>query len=129
MAASGLRHEAQTGFAAAAAYDAYRPNYPPKAVDELLRKLEVEGVEGARIADLAAGTGKFTELLSARPEKFQIVAIEPHDDMRAQLEQKKLRGVTVVKGTAEDLSQLTDGAFAAVVAAQVRSSLRCHGRV
>ena len=129
MAASGLKHEAQTGFAAAAAYDTYRPTYPPKAVDELLRKLEVEGVEGARIADLAAGTGKFTELLSARPEKFQIVAIEPHDDMRAQLEQKKLRGVTVVKGTAEDLSQLTDGAFAAVVAAQVRSLLRCHGRV
>jgi SAM-dependent methyltransferase len=113
---------AQTGFASAAAYDAYRPSFPPEAVDELLKHLEVHGVEGARIADLAAGTGKFTEILSARPEKYEVVAIEPHDDMRAQLEQKKLRGVTVVNGAAEDMSKLDDGKFAAVIAAQVRHS-------
>jgi ubiquinone/menaquinone biosynthesis C-methylase UbiE len=115
-----LKHEAQTGFASAAAYDTYRPSFPPEAVEQLLKHLEVYGVEGARIADLAAGTGKFTEILSARPEKYEIIAVEPHNDMRAQLEQKKLRGVTVVKGAAEDMSELDDGKFAAVIAAQVR---------
>jgi tRNA G46 methylase TrmB len=128
MASSGLKHEAQTGFAAAGAYDAYRPAFPSQAVDALLKKLEVVGVQGAKIADLAAGTGKFTEALSARPEKYEIVAIEPHDDMREQLKQKNLRRVTVVKGTAEDLSELADGRFAALVAAQVRpmSQSKCN---
>lgn len=115
-----IKNEAQTGFASAAAYDAHRPSFPPEAVDKLLKYLEIHSVEGARVADLAAGTGKFTELLCARPEKYEIVAIEPHDDMRAQLDQKKLQRVTVVKGAAEDLSQLEDGKFAAVIAAQVR---------
>jgi ubiquinone/menaquinone biosynthesis C-methylase UbiE len=119
MAGTGIRQEAQTGFAAASAYDTYRPTFPPEAVEELLKNLEVANVEGAKIADLAAGTGKFTELLSARPEKFEIVAIEPHDEMRAQLDRKKLQGVTVVKSCAEDLSKLEDGKFAALVAAQV----------
>ena len=120
METSTLKREAQSGFATAEAYDAHRPMYPQEAVDELLKKLEVAGVQGAKIADLAAGTGKFTQLLSARPENFEIVAIEPHDEMRKQLEQKKLRGVTVVKGTAGDLSGLEDGGFAALVVAQVR---------
>lgn len=119
MASTGIKAAAQAGFAAAAAYDAHRPNYPPQAVDELLKNLEVKGVDRARIMDLAAGTGKFTELLSARPENFEIVAVEPHDKMRAELEQKNLRGVTVVKAAAEDLSNLDDGIFAAVVASQV----------
>ena len=120
MASSGLKPEAQTGFAAADAYDAHRPTFTPDAVETLLKKLEVAGVDGARVADLAAGTGKFTEILSARPENFEIVAIEPHDAMREQLSRKQLRGVSVVKGAAEDLSELEDGSFAALVAAQVR---------
>ena len=120
MAFSGMKSEAQTGFAAADTYDAYRPTFPEEAVNELLKKLELSGVEGAKVADLAAGTGKFTEILSARPEKFETTAIEPHDAMRQQLVQKELRGVTVVNGTAEDLSELEDGSFAAVIVAQVR---------
>lgn len=119
MAESGLRKEAQTGFAAAAAYDAGRPTYLPEVVDLLLQKLEVSGVQGAKILEVAAGTGKFTEVLSRRPEKFDIVAVEPHDDMKQQLSNKKLERVTVVKGTAENLQVIQDGAFAAVIAAQV----------
>jgi SAM-dependent methyltransferase len=119
MADSGLRKEAQTGFAAAAAYDAGRPTYLPEVVDLLLQKLEVSGVQGAKILEVAAGTGKFTEVLSRRPEKFDIVAVEPHDDMRQQLSNKKLERVTVVKGTAESLQGIQDGGFAAVIAAQV----------
>jgi ubiquinone/menaquinone biosynthesis C-methylase UbiE len=118
MASSNIRPEALTGFAAAAAYDAGRPSYSSEAVEQLLQKLEVSGVEGAKILDLAAGTGKFTELLSARPEGFAITAVEPHDDMRQQLAAKNLRGVKVLKGTAENMQDIADGSFAAVVAAQ-----------
>jgi len=114
-----LKASAQTGFAPAAAYDAHRPTYPPEAVEQLLQRLKVAGVEGARVIDLAAGTGKFTEILASRPERFDIVAIEPHDDMRRELERKGLSGVTVMNGHAEDLSAIPDGSITAVVAAQV----------
>ena len=126
MASSALKTEAQTGFAAADAYDAHRPTFTQEVVEELLTNLEVSGVKGAKIADLAAGTGKFTEILCSRPENFQIVAIEPHDAMRKQLSGKNLENVTVVKGTAEDLSELGDGSFAALTVAQVRSLIQVH---
>ena len=119
MSGSGIKHVAQTGFAAAAAYDAHRPTYPPEVVEKLLKGLEIHGVQRARVVDLAAGTGKFTEILSARPEQFEIIAVEPHDDMREQLGRKNLPRVTVVKGAAKDMSELSDGEAAAVVAAQV----------
>lgn len=119
MATSGIRPEAQSGFAAAAAYDASRPTYLPEAVDRLLEKLQVANLQSARILEIAAGTGKFTEVLAARPEQFEIVAVEPHDDMRQELSNKKLPGVTVVKGTAEHIEGIEDGGFAAVIAAQV----------
>lgn len=111
--------EAQTGFASAAAYDAYRPTYPPKALSELLTHLDVAGVKGAKVMDLAAGTGKFTELLSARDEEYDIVAVEPHQGMREQLEKKNLKGVRVLDGTAESMSGVEDEEVAAVVASQV----------
>ncbi|RVX67431.1 hypothetical protein B0A52_08784 [Exophiala mesophila] len=118
MAESKISDAAQAGFASAAAYEAHRPSYPPEAVAELLDRLEISGVHGARVADLAAGTGKFTEILANRPEQYNVVAIEPHDGMRAQLESKSLPRVAVVKGAAEDLADLSSGDFAAVVTAQ-----------
>lgn len=69
--------------------------------------------------EVPTGTGKFTEALSARPEQYEIVAVEPHDDMRQQLSNKQLPRVTVVNGTAEKMPAAEDGAFAAAVAAQV----------
>lgn len=119
MSATAIRPQAQLGFAAAEAYDASHPTYPAAAVNQLLQHLEVAGVQRAKILEIAAGTGKFTEALAARPEKYEIVAVEPHDDMRLQLANKKLPGVTVLKGTAENLEDVEDGAFAAVIAAQV----------
>lgn len=71
------------------------------------------------MADLAAGTGKFTEILAKRPEGFDVLAVEPHDGMRAELERKSLPGVTVVRGSAENMADVPDGSLAAVVAAQV----------
>lgn len=115
--------EACTGFAASSDYDAHRPSYPAEAVSQLLSALNVVDVKGARIGDLAAGTGKFTELLAARPENYEIIAIEPHDAMREELVKKGLQGVTVLNGTAEDMSEIADGSLDALVVAQVRLML------
>jgi len=122
---SGLAEPARTGFAPAAAYDAHRPTYPTEAVETLLARLGVTGIQHAKIADLAAGTGKLTELLAARPENYDIIAVEPHDGMREQLRQKNLGGVKVIKGTAESMPEVADGSLAAVVVAQV---MKCGNR-
>ena len=123
MSVPGIRPEVQTGFAAAAAYDASRPTYQPEAVDTLLTNLEVQGIERAKIADLGAGTGKFTELLAARPEKYEILAIEPHEAMREQLTEKSLPNVKVVDGTAASMPGVADGSLAGLVASQVRHQI------
>jgi len=117
-----IKHEAQTGFDAAGDYDTHRPTYPAESVEQLLDALEIAGVQRAKVADLAAGTGKFTALLAARPEQYDILAIEPHDGMRAELEKKKLQGVTVVNGTAELMPEVETESLAALVASQVSIS-------
>jgi ubiquinone/menaquinone biosynthesis C-methylase UbiE len=115
-----IEKAALNGFADSHAYEAYRPSYPSEAFDQLLSVLKVAGTRGASVADLAAGTGKFTELLATRSEQYSIVAIEPHGGMRAELEKKNLQGVTVVKGTAENMSEIADETFDALIASQVR---------
>lgn len=119
MSSTSINQVALSGFAASSAYDTHRPSYPPEAVDQLLSALKMARIQSMSVADLAAGTGKFTELLAARPEQYSIVAIEPHEDMRAELERKQLQGVKVVKGTAEDMSEIVDGTFDALIASQV----------
>lgn len=114
-----LHPVAERGFAAASLYNRHRPSYPASAVTNLIRNLKVEGLRGARIIDLAAGTGKFTELLAARDEGFEILAIEPHRGMRAELEEKKLRRVKVLEGEAGGIG-VDGGSADAVVCAQVR---------
>lgn len=107
------------GFRNAPFYDAHRPSYPSEAVEALLKSLQVRGLKGARLVDLAAGTGKFTEMLASQDENFEIIAVEPHAGMRAELKKKRLSGVKVLEGEAKKLpvdSQSVD----AVVVAQVR---------
>jgi ubiquinone/menaquinone biosynthesis C-methylase UbiE len=116
----GLDDRAVTGFAKSAAYDQYRPTYSSTIVQFLLEKLGVAGKNGAKILDLAAGTGKFTEALAARDEDFQIVAVEPHDGMRQVLDDKKLAHVTVKAGKADKIP-LEDESVDAVICAQVGS--------
>jgi len=77
---------------------------------------------GARIIDLGAGTGKFTELLADRDERYEILAVEPHEGMRKELLRKNLRGVKVVHGTAEKIEVQREWADA-VICAQVGSSI------
>ncbi|QUC18709.1 uncharacterized protein UV8b_02950 [Ustilaginoidea virens] len=108
---------ATTGFDNAPAYDAHRPSYPPEAVGSLLAHLGVADKAGARIIDLAAGTGKFTELLAARGEGYEVVAVEPVARMRESLERKRLGRVDVRHGLATEMG-VEDGWADAVIAAQ-----------
>jgi len=56
-------HEvAAAGFSDAVDYEAARPSYPPDAVAWLVEHLRIG--PGARVVDLAAGTGKLTRLLA-----------------------------------------------------------------
>lgn len=107
------------GFQNASSYDQHRPSYPAEAVDSLLKRLQVGGFKGARIVDLAAGTGKFTELLAARDEGYEIVAVEPHDGMRGELERKTLKGVQVLGGRADSMPEVESQSVDAAIAAQV----------
>ncbi|KAH7269892.1 S-adenosyl-L-methionine-dependent methyltransferase [Fusarium redolens] len=109
MASQTIHDIATKGFDDAQSYDAHRPSYPLAAVASLLGHLGLEGQSGRRILDLAAGTGKFTELLSARPEGYEIIAVEPLDSMRNTLAAKKLPKVDVRPGTAAEMKDLEDG--------------------
>jgi predicted RNA methylase len=115
-----LSDKALHGFAKAELYDKHRPTYPPEALSILLGAALVDGVEGARVVDLAAGTGKFTEGLAARNERFAILAVEPHHGMREQLARKSLNNVTVVDGLSTAIPA-ESGSVDAVFAAQVRT--------
>lgn len=92
----------------AADYRRARPGYPVEAV----RWLAPES--GPRVLDLAAGTGKLTEVLVALD--LDVVAVEPSAAMRAELTDA-LPGVTVLPGTAEDIP-LPDGDRDGVVVGQ-----------
>lgn len=116
---SAIHPQAASGFHAASSYDMHRPNYPPSAIDQLLHEVGVKGVTGARIVEVGAGTGKFTELLASRPEQYEIVAGEPHDQMRGVLEKKGLSNTVVVADLAGRLESVEDGWADAVIVAQV----------
>ncbi|KAK4615926.1 hypothetical protein CLAFUW4_10116 [Fulvia fulva] len=116
--ASGINARAQSGFAKSAAYNTHRPTYSSSIVQLLLENVGVAGKKHAKIIDLAAGTGKFTEALAAREEEFEIIAVEPHSDMRNVLESKNLPRVKVVNGTGEKVDAVEDGSIDAVVVAQ-----------
>lgn len=122
---TSIHKAALSGFSSASQYDTHRPSYPQSAVSALLSALKVSGMQGARIIDLAAGTGKFTELLAARDEGFEIVALEPHDGMREELVRKQLRGVTVGKGTAEDMGVEEQWADAVIIAQVGKDISKC----
>lgn len=119
MNARQLSDKAVHGFAKAALYDKHRPSYPPEALAILLDAAEVSGVAGASLVDLGAGTGKFTQVLAAREEQFNIVAVEPHPGMREQLAHKSLNNVTVSEGLSTAIPA-DSGSVDAVFAAQVR---------
>jgi len=104
---------AAAGFARAAdAYERGRPGYPPESVAHLSAELGLR--EGARVLDLAAGTGKLTRMLAA--SGAFVVAVEPVAEMRALLE-AALPDAEVLRGTAEAIP-VADGSVDAVTVAQ-----------
>lgn len=104
---------AAAGFDRAGAdYERGRPGYPPAAVSHLAQAVGIE--PGARVLDLAAGTGKLTRTLA--DSGAELIAVEPVAGMREQLE-RSTRGVRVLEGTAEHIP-LADAELDAVVVAQ-----------
>lgn len=97
---------------AAGDYERARPSYPPQAIAVLRRQLKVG--PGARVCDLAAGTGKLTRLLAGTGA--HVVAVEPVPGMREQL-QATSPEVEVLDGTAEAIP-LADASVDVVTVAQ-----------
>lgn len=94
------------------AYEAARPDYPFEAVAWMLERLP----HGARrIADVGAGTGKLTRVLTEAPDA-EVVAIDPDPAMLAKL-RATVPGVPTFTGTAESLP-LPDASLDAVVLGQ-----------
>lgn len=110
---------AQSGFSAATSYDTHRPTYPTACISALLEHLSLSSLTGGQIVEVGAGTGKFTQLLAQRVEKYEVIAVEPHEGMRKELVGKKLgERVVVSAGDAENLP-VEEGWADAVIAAQV----------
>lgn len=104
---------AADGFSAGADdYERGRPSYPADAVALLCRELGIG--PGARVLDLAAGTGKLTRLLV--PTGAEVVAVEPVAEMRRRLRETAPQA-HVLDGTAERIP-LPDGSVDAVTVAQ-----------
>ncbi|HET7568905.1 MAG TPA: class I SAM-dependent methyltransferase [Gaiellaceae bacterium] len=93
-------------------YERARPLYADAAVDWIAERLGLGA--RARVLDLAAGTGKLTRQLVARG--FDVVAVEPGDEMRGVLE-RVVPGVEARFGTAEEIP-LPDGSVDAVTVGQ-----------
>lgn len=109
-----LHPAAQQGFEKEAqAYARGRPDYPQALSDWL--QSPVGAGPGRQVADVGAGTGKFTALLARTGA--QVTAVEPVDAMRAQIAALQLDGVRALPGTAQALP-FADGALDAVVCAQ-----------
>lgn len=109
---STVHTAAQQGYSRHAdAYASGRPDYPGALQDWLRDAL---GLGPARtVADVGAGTGKFTPLLLATGAN--VVAVEPVDAMRARIApHERLR---VQAGTAE-ATGLGSGSLGAIVCAQ-----------
>jgi ubiquinone/menaquinone biosynthesis C-methylase UbiE len=97
------------------AYVKYRPSYPDEAIAHLYHTIgfSVNSV----IADVGAGTGKFTELLLSQGSR--VIAVEPNKEMREAAEQKlgtdpRFRAVS---GSAEETG-LPDQSVDFIVCAQ-----------
>jgi ubiquinone/menaquinone biosynthesis C-methylase UbiE len=96
----------------AATYERGRPPYADEAIEWIAERLGL--APGARVLDLAAGTGKLTRQLL--PLGVDVVAVEPGDQMRSVLE-RVLPDVESLAGTAEAIP-LPDASVDAVTVGQ-----------
>jgi len=93
---------AKQGFTAAELYDRARPSYVPEVINHIVHELKL--TKDSVIIDLAAGTGKMTELLLKHPTLAgaKIIAVEPVPEMRQKLTEKlgSSSHLQVLEGTA-----------------------------
>ncbi|ORZ00960.1 S-adenosyl-L-methionine-dependent methyltransferase [Syncephalastrum racemosum] len=87
-----------------------RPSYPAEAIDFIQTLVP----QGAKVLDLAAGTGIMTALLVNKG--LDVVAVEPVDEMRAKLS-ADLPAARALKGTSWEIP-VPDGSQEAVIVAQ-----------
>lgn len=91
-------------------YAKYRPSYPAVLVDRLYNLTKAEAV-----ADIGAGTGKFTEKLLAKP--WQVTAVEPNLDMCRELARTVGGKAEICTNSAEDTG-LPSHSFGLITTAQ-----------
>ena len=91
-------------------YAKYRPSYPAVLVDRLYNLTKAEAV-----ADIGAGTGKFTEKLLAKP--WQVTAVEPNLDMCRELSRTVGGKAEICTGSAENTG-LPSHCFGLITTAQ-----------
>jgi SAM-dependent methyltransferase len=103
-------HPLVAGFSADV-YDRGRPAYGPEVTGVLAAELGLEA--GARVLDLGAGTGKLSGALV--DAGFDVVAVEPLDDMRAVLAEK-IGPERSLAGTAEAIPLPDDSVDAVTMA-------------
>jgi len=92
---------------------AARPSYPPAAIAHCIDRLGLQ--PGAKILDLAAGTGKLTRQLLDL-DRFVISAAEPNAGMCEGFA-RTCPGVAIAQAPADELP-FGDGAFDAVFVGQ-----------
>jgi SAM-dependent methyltransferase len=95
----------------AGAYERGRPDYPPAVVGAIAAELGLQ--PGARVLDLAAGTGKLARALMAFG--FDAVAVEPQGPLRDLLA-SAISPERALEGVAEAIP-LADGSVALVTVA------------
>jgi ubiquinone/menaquinone biosynthesis C-methylase UbiE len=102
---SDLQHPDSRSFESVAEiYERARPGYPQEALDWIRDELNLR--EGRTVLDLGAGTGKLTRQL--RATGAVVVAVEPGDAMRAELE-RAVPDVVALRGSAEQIPLPDDG--------------------
>ncbi|HLH14181.1 MAG TPA: class I SAM-dependent methyltransferase [Solirubrobacteraceae bacterium] len=116
------------------AYELGRPDYPPAVVGALAAELSLQ--RGARVLDLAAGTGKLTRALLAGG--LDVLAVEPQRQLREMLE-RAVGAARVRDGLAEAIPLPANAVEAVTVAdafhwfdharalAEIRRVLRADG--
>ena len=96
---SELQHPDSRSFELVAdVYERARPGYPAEAVAWITDRLDLR--PGRTVLDLGAGTGKLTRALLETGAR--VVAVEPGDAMRAELE-RGVPGVEALRGSAEEI--------------------------
>ncbi|MDE5465827.1 MULTISPECIES: class I SAM-dependent methyltransferase [unclassified Bradyrhizobium] len=115
--ASGQIHSPWDDFDGLGYFYQFRPTYPQRIAEQL--RFVLPDCRGGHIIEVGAGTGLFTRSLAAVfGSSFQIVAVEPNEDMRRHAETQTPTGVLVhyTDGVAEHL-QAADGSAQLVTAA------------